>query len=99
MADFNIHVVFVLNVEFTTKRMLTAPGSLLRPQGLTLDEAGNILIADSKNNCIRVVSPCGSQVCIIDGTGIDGFDMPMDVAVLNGGRVAVTDAERRFRIF
>jgi sugar lactone lactonase YvrE len=49
-----------------------ASASLNGPQAVALDNAGNLYIADSNNNRIRMVTPAGI-ISTIAGTGIAGF--------------------------
>src|ERR1035438_9113018 len=77
------------------------------PQGLALDKAGNLYIADSKNNCVRIVSAAGI-INTFAGTGQvspggagtynDGglatnalLHLPAGVAVDSGGNVYIAD--------
>jgi uncharacterized protein (TIGR03437 family) len=46
--------------------------SLNTPLGVTVDDNGNIYIADSGNNCVRQVTPDG-VIHILGGTGTAGF--------------------------
>jgi hypothetical protein len=74
--------------------------SLNAPSGVAVDAAGRVIIADTANNCLRVVS--GGTVSQLAGTGSDastgdnGYDraaavsLPDDVAVLPSGDVVVT---------
>lgn len=44
------------------------------PQGLALDAAGNVLIADSLNNRLRLINVTTMRVSTIAGTGVSGYD-------------------------
>jgi hypothetical protein len=71
------------------------------PQGMALDSAGSIYVADSKNNRISRISPAG-VVTIFAGSGLSGssdgtaiaasFNGPSNVAVDQVGNVFVTDS-------
>ena len=81
---------------------------LSNPMGLTLDAAGNLYIADSGNNQIRMVSPQGI-ISTVAGTGTAGFSgdglpaktaalhNPEDVAVDSAGNLYVAD-NANFRV-
>ena len=99
VTDFQINAVFKFNIELTEKETIIATGILNRPQGLAIDTAGNLLVCDSRNNCIRVSDTNGKILCTIDTTGREDLLMPLDVAILKGGKVAVLDDYGRFRIF
>jgi sugar lactone lactonase YvrE len=70
-----------------------------QPWGLALDASGNLYVADSNNNSIRVVSPAGSVTTLAggsygsaDGTGLAAkFEVPKGVAVDGSGNVYVAD--------
>ena len=78
------------------------------PQGLALDNNGNILVADRKNHAIRKVTPQGAVTTIAGGflgsgaygvigssdgpTGGARFHHPSDVAVDKDGNIFVADA-------
>ncbi|NCX95863.1 MAG: hypothetical protein EBX41_05540, partial [Chitinophagia bacterium] len=51
-----------------------------RPTGIAVDGAGNVYIADSKNNCIRMVATNGDITTIAGNGNIpggdDGDDLP-----------------------
>lgn len=65
-------------------------GEFNDPQGLALDADGNVLVVDSANDRVRVLS--------FDGTGLDfvraliaDFDKPTGVATYGGGYIIVAD--------
>jgi sugar lactone lactonase YvrE len=72
------------------------------PSGMTVDPQGNLLIADTRNNRIRKVSP-GGTITTFAGTGVAGdtgdggpatkaeLDQPADVAVDAHGNVYIAD--------
>ncbi|HZR16454.1 MAG TPA: hypothetical protein VFE51_03935 [Verrucomicrobiae bacterium] len=74
------------------------------PSGVGLDSAGNVLVADSDNNAIRLIAPCGTNWVVStvaglapsgvgpDGTNIDArFSRPAGVAVDRLGNTYVAD--------
>jgi sugar lactone lactonase YvrE len=70
------------------------------PIGIAVDERGNIYVADSYNDRIRLITPDG-QVSTVAGKGIPGysdgdrntalFDTPCGIAVANDGSFIVAD--------
>jgi len=69
------------------------------PRGITLDQEGNIYVADSNNNRIRKITPsgivstiAGSTVGFADGNAeTSKFDHPNSIAIDNDGNLYVTD--------
>jgi len=72
------------------------------PHGVAIDEHGNIVVADSDNHCIRLVTPEGTVSTLAgsaegeeghkDGVGGDArFDDPRDVAIDEHGNIIVAD--------
>lgn len=75
--------------------------SLANPNGIGLDAAGNLFIADSENNRICRVDAASGQLTVVAGSGVDSFldgpaamaqfSFPSDVAVDTAGNIYVTD--------
>jgi sugar lactone lactonase YvrE len=69
------------------------------PRGVTIDNFGNIYVADSSNHCIRKITPSGS-VTTFAGTGTIGsddgvfgrFNQPYGVACDSSGLIYVADS-------
>jgi sugar lactone lactonase YvrE len=71
------------------------------PVGLAVDAAGNVLVADSGNHCIRRITPAGGVTTLAGTPGVAGsqdgaanaarFDTPSAVAVGADGTVFISD--------
>ncbi len=71
------------------------------PSGVTVDNQGNVFVADSGNNTIRKITPGGTVTTIAglagvkgnaDGTGANAsFNLPNGIAVDAGGNLYVAD--------
>jgi len=78
-----------------------ATASFLGPVGVTIDLAGNIYVADLKNNLIRKITPPNQVSTLAGSTGVFGsangtgtaasFNYPSGVAVDAAGNVYVAD--------
>lgn len=73
------------------------------PQGVAVDSAGNVYVADSNNNTIRKITPNGMVITLAglagssgsaDGTGSTArFSSPQGLAVDSAGNVYVADTD------
>ncbi|OXA52841.1 hypothetical protein Fcan01_12648 [Folsomia candida] len=109
VSDFNLHQVNQL--RFTDAKLtllpFIPPGILYRPSGLQVDEAGNLIVADTRNNVLRVFTPTGILIRTI--TTIHGplyanantsLSTPTDVAILpKSGFIAALDNDGRITVF
>jgi len=73
------------------------------PQGVAVDSAGNVYVADTGNDTIRVITPAGVVTTLAGTPGVAGstdgtgsaarFDGPVGVAVDGAGNVYVADTQ------
>jgi streptogramin lyase len=83
-------VRFFFGSENTPSNITTLGGNFNNPNGIALDGAGNIYVADYGNNAVEQVPPgCVTSSCIVPIGG--GFTDPRGVAVDGAGNVFVAD--------
>ena len=80
---------------------------LTSPRGLAFTPGGDLVITDSGNNAIRLVSVTSNQIQTIAGTGVAGYNQdgiaatlaelndPYGVAVRSDGAIAIADLENQ----
>ena len=56
--------------------------TLSNPQGIAMDPAGNLFIADAGNNLIRRVDASTGQIATVAGSGLQGFNASPTTALL-----------------
>jgi DNA-binding beta-propeller fold protein YncE len=85
--------VHVFGPDGTWLRDLGSAGLFSFPNGITVDAAGNVYVADSNNGRLLVFDKSGAQLGAIQrGTSHGSLSMPRGVAIDGRGRVFVVDA-------
>jgi sugar lactone lactonase YvrE len=72
------------------------------PQGVSVDATGNVYVADSGNDTIRMITPTGVVTTIAGTAGVAGwkdgtgpaaqFDTPQGIAVASNGDIYIADS-------
>lgn len=80
-----------------------AAARLVNPEGLALDKAGNLYVADRTAHTVRKVTPAGDVTTVVGLAGTPGSDDgdlatarlagPFGVAVADDGTLAIADAD------
>ncbi|CAL8134272.1 unnamed protein product [Orchesella dallaii] len=99
VTDFNVHNVIQIPLDFSFHRKMIPEGKLCRPQGITVDWLGNLLIVDSRNNCVRQVTSQGDLVSNITRVVDKSLEFPVNVTALAGGFAGVLDGNGKIYIF
>jgi DNA-binding beta-propeller fold protein YncE len=100
VTDFNLHTVFQLDIMFENFRPLTQPGILHRPSGLTVDDAGNIIVCDNRNNCLKIFGPDGRHLHNVFSFGSSSpLRDPVDITLMKSGSLAILDNNGRVSVF
>ena len=79
-----------------------ADGEFNKPDGLSMDKAGHLMVCDSLNHRIQVFDLSGKFVAKFGtkGSRMGEFNEPVSVAVLSDGKIVVTDLRNsRIQIF
>lgn len=123
VADYDNNIVFQLNGQgvvrifagngiegFSGDNGLAVNASLSGPEGVLVDAAGNVIIADTGNHRVRRVTPDG-VITTIAGTGVNGFsgdggdalqarlNSPRGMAMDGAGNLYIADlGSRRIRL-
>jgi len=99
VTDFNLHVVFQVDVHFQRFFPLVTAGVLFRPSGLAVDDAGNLLVCDTRHNAIKIFRPDGQLLHQLDSIGSSRLNQPTDIALLKTGFLALLDLNGRVTVF
>ncbi|CAG5106286.1 Similar to trim71: E3 ubiquitin-protein ligase TRIM71 (Xenopus tropicalis) [Cotesia congregata] len=74
VSDFNNHHIIVLDDKLRNPRIFGPARRqvpFLRIQGMKVDDAGNVVVADSRNNRIQVLGPDGNLQFVFGNQGND----------------------------
>jgi tripartite motif-containing protein 71 len=86
------HRVVSFSPDGTLVRSMGAPG-LLFPNGIAVDQHGNINVADSNNGRLLVFNTAGTIIGLVGhGVGSGDLGLPRGVAVDGAGRLYVVDS-------
>ncbi len=117
VADFLNHTIRKIDTAANVTTLAGSPGvtgsadgtgsaaQFYRPQGVAVDSAGNVYVADFLNHTIRKIDTAGNVTTLAglagtpgsaDGTGsAAGFSFPFDAALDSAGNVYVGDSGNR----
>ena len=99
VTDFNIAVTFQFDLHLKLLGTFGPPGIFSRPQGLSLDPRnGNIIIADSRRNVIRCISPNGTLVDTIQRNKNEYLEMAFFACAVEGTLCIVDRCGMRMRM-
>ncbi len=88
MLAFSVHAV--AQTAHFSYAQVTLTGSFSNPNGVAVDNSGNVFIADTSNNAVKEIpSGCTASTCV--ATLGSGFSSPYGVAVDGSGNVFVAD--------
>jgi len=95
------HRVAVFGPDGTLVRSMGAPGQLSFPNGVVVDNQGNIEVTDSNNGRLVVFSPYGKLLATItQGVGEGDLGLPRGAAVDDAGRLFVADtSDHQIRVY
>jgi len=81
---------------------LTSPGDLAAPQGVAVDQDGNVYVTDTLNNRVEIFDADGNFVSLFGkhGDGPGYFSRPKGIAIDSDGHIWVADEmEDRLQVF
>jgi outer membrane protein assembly factor BamB len=83
-------------VLMTIGQQGSGDGEFINPQGLALDEQGNIYVADTGNARLQILDPQGNLLLAIAD---ERLTAPRYVALDDAGRIYVSDTSERVHVF
>lgn len=98
MTDFTTKNVVQIPANFRTYHRVAPECEFLQLQGLAFDDFDTLLVADSQHNCIFQMTLCGKLIARIRRVGENILENPVNVAIMEGGRMAVLDAHGKLYI-
>lgn len=99
VTDFYVNNVIQIPIDFSTHKKLLPAGALLRPQGIASDSTGNLLVADSRHDCLRHMNDRGEHLATIRQITSQPLEFPINVTIMAGGFAAVLSGAGCITIF
>ncbi|CAL8102380.1 unnamed protein product [Orchesella dallaii] len=99
VTDFNVHNVIKVPLDCSHHHKMIPDGKLCRPQGITVDGIGNLLIADTNNHYVRHVTPKSDLISNISNVHKCSIEFPMNVTTVAGRYVAALHGNGKISIF
>lgn len=99
VTDFNVNNVIKLGMDFQRQEKLLPSGAVFRPQGLAVDPLGNLLVSDSRHDCMKLITSRGEQIQSIRAIVNEPIKYPVNVTTMAGGFIAVLTASGNITIF
>jgi len=95
------HRVVVFSPDGTLVRSMGKPGQLAYPNGIVVDQHGNIEVADSNNGRVVIFNVAGKMLATISaGIGEGDLGLPRGTAIDDAGRLFVVDtADHMVRVY
>ena len=99
--DNQTHRVLSFSPDGTLVHSMGTPGQLNYPNGIVVDEQGNIQVSDSNNGRLVTFNVAGKMISTISrGIGEGDLGLPRGVAVDDAGRLYVVDtADHMVRVY
>jgi DNA-binding beta-propeller fold protein YncE len=89
------HRVLAFSPNGTLVRSMGTPGQLSFPNGIVVDQHGNIDVTDSNHGRLVIFNPAGKIIATIgQGLGSGDLGLPRGVAVDGAGRLYVVDTSQ-----
>ena len=103
LTDYPNHMLYCLSpgngaVRYRSKGSGTEPGQFVCPQGVVVDQHGNVLVADNANDRIQMLlagdAEQGAWVDAVNGD--DGLEGPEAITINAEGQLVVTEGAKGF---
>ncbi|XP_057321623.1 E3 ubiquitin-protein ligase TRIM71-like [Microplitis mediator] len=102
VTDFNLHHIVVIKYNMVDYKIIDgdytkAPKKFFRLQKIVVDDEGNMIVSDSRNNRIQVLDSDGNLKYKFGSLGIGHYQMnsPAGIALTPEGRIVVVDLNNK----